>query len=93
MEAQTETTTERVDIANDDLIDVITSLIEYEKTNGSNGARPRLDIVGDGPNKMAVPAKTATESTATICGTQLVEDGDVADTVEIDGNDASVQVL
>lgn len=94
MEAQTESEIESIDVANDDLIDVLAQVVQYEKTRGASGANPRLAVVGDGPHKMAMPTRTnnVVEDTV-IYGNELVSDGAVADTVTIDGSDVAVNVL
>lgn len=91
---ETESKIESIDIANDDLIDVLASLVEYEQSNGASDVSTRLAVVGDGPHKMAMPTETNNVVEETVVyAHQLVEDGTVAETVTINGDEVDVDVL
>lgn len=86
MVTETESEIESIDVANDDLIDVLASLVD--------GDDERMAIVGDGPHKMAMPttSNNVVEETV-IYASELIESGEVADTVVVDGTEVTVQVL
>lgn len=93
MSSQTESTIDAVDIANDDLIDVLAQLSQFHETNGYEG-QTRLAVIGDGSHRMLTPAwNTNVVETDTIYSTELVEDGEVVDQVEINDQLVDVQVL
>lgn len=93
MTQQTESTIETVDIANDDLIDVLAQLSQFHETNGYEG-QTRLAVVGDGDHRMLTPAwNTNVVEDEIIYSTELVEDGEVVDTIEIGDSEVDVQVL
>lgn len=94
MESQTQSTIQRIDVANDDLIEVLANLVEYERTDGESGSDDTLLVVGDGMYRMAVP-DFATEASPDIGirASALVEDGEVVDSIEIDGDEVEVEVF
>lgn len=94
METETESTIERVDVANGDLIDVLAQLRQYDNTNGARGTNPRIAVVGDGANRMLMPTATSNVvEDEIVYGSQLVEDGEVTDTIEIDGHEVDLNVV
>jgi len=58
MVTETESKIESIDIANDDLIEVLAMVAEYHRTRGA-ATNPRLAVVGDGPRKMLMPTATS----------------------------------
>lgn len=94
MESETVSETECIDVANDDLIDVLASLVEYERTNGASGTDERLILAGDGVHKMAMPASTTNVvENGVIYASDLVEDGQIADEIEVERGTATINVL
>lgn len=93
MEAQTQSEIETVDISNDDLIDVLAQTAEYHRTRGAT-PDSRLAVVGDGGHRMLVPTATnnAVEEEI-VYGHELVADGELNDSIEIDEQEAELQVL
>lgn len=97
-----ETTIESVDIMNDDLIDVLTSTVTYERTNGARGRNRLMAVVGDGPHKMLVPCDedgTLPDEYSEMSvydlvhATSLVGKSELMDTISVCGQDADLQVL
>lgn len=94
MESKTDSEIESIGVMNDDLIDVLAKLVEYERTRGAHGSNERLALVGDGPNKHAMrTAESNVVEDTVLYASELVEDGEVVNTVEIDGDEVSVTVL
>jgi hypothetical protein len=86
MVTETESKIESIDVANDDLIAVLASLV--------GGDDERLAVVGDGPHKMAMRTATTNVVEDTVIYTSdLIKGGEVADEVDIDGQTVEVQVL
>lgn len=86
MVTETESEIESIDVANDDLIAVLASLV--------GGDDSRIAVVGDGPRKMAMPTATNNVVEDTVIYTSdLIDGGEVADEIEIDGQTVEVQVL
>jgi hypothetical protein len=86
MVTETESKIESIDVANDDLIAVLASLV--------GGDDERLAVVGDGPRKMVMRTATTNVVEDTVLyASELVEDGEVTDEVEINGQAVEVQVL
>lgn len=92
MATETETTIESIDIANDDLIDVLAQTAEYHRTRGAH-SDARLAITGDGERKMLMPTETDEIDGGYVFGHQLVSDGVVKDEIEINGQTAELNVL
>lgn len=93
MVSETESKIESIDIANDDLIEVLAGVAEYHRTRGA-ATNPRLAVVGDGPRKMLMPTATSNVVEDTIVrGSQLVTGGEINDEIEIDGQEVEVNVL
>jgi hypothetical protein len=83
-----------IDVANEDAIDILTSLVQYEKTNGASGSTI-VELVGEGPRKMAVPgtvSATQSDEMVVISARRLVEDGDFATEIEVDGKTVPITI-
>jgi len=86
MVTETESEIESIDVANDDLIAVLASLV--------GGDDERLAVVGDGSRKMAMrTATTNVVEDTVIYASDLIEGGEVKGEIEIDGQSVEVQVL
>lgn len=93
MATQTESEIERIDIANDDLIEVLAQTAEYHRTQGAR-SDARLAITGDGPHRMLMPTATSNVvEDGIVYGHELIEDGELKDEIEIGGESVEVQVL
>jgi len=97
---------ESLDIANDDLIEVLAELAEHHRTNGASTSRSigqslRLAVVGEGQHKMLLPENESDEAGSpaydsqqeTIYAGRLLDGDSVADTIEVNGQDATLNVL
>jgi len=102
-----EQTIESVEIVNAELVDVLATVVTYERTNGARQHNPLLAVVGDGPHKMLVEVEDDVVDgnielpdifdEASVCdtihGTSLVGKGELMDTISVCGQDAELQVL
>lgn len=96
-----------VGIDNGDLIDVLTTTLTYERTDGARQENPLLAVIGPGKRKMLVKAdedvvadeivlpEQYAQATIydTVHGTSLVGKGELMDTISVCGQDADLQVL
>lgn len=91
----TETTSEidRIEIMNDTLIQVLADLVEFERTNGASGTEPRIELVGDDEARLAQPTDRSASETDVIHAGRLVDDGQLVNGFEMDGDTVYVRVL
>jgi hypothetical protein len=92
-ETESESGIESIDVANDELIDVLTALVEYERTDGEFGSDTRMALLGEGPRRMAVPADQNNIVEGTVFrASELVSNGSLVDSIEIEGDTVDVYV-
>lgn len=96
-----------VEIDNCDLIDVLTTTLTYERTDGARQENPLLAVIGPGERKMLVKADEDVLANEiilpdqyagatiydTVHGTSLVGKGELMDTISVCGQDVTLQVL
>lgn len=84
-----------VEIMNDDLIDLLTSLREYDRTQGASGSNPEIAIEAPHGSQIgfADPYKGIDECRFSISAKSLVDGSELADTVTIDDSDVDLRVL
>lgn len=87
---ETQTTIEKAEIVNDDLIDVLATLTEFYQIEEPS-PDPKLYIIGDGPVKMLTPYR-GVEDADYIYGSQIVDAGELTDSVRIDGETVPLSV-
>lgn len=94
MIAETDTTDEmeQIDVATQDLLDVLAEVVMYERTNGATRL-PRMAVIGDDTRRMAVPESSDTTSNVLFDATRLVEDGDVVESLAINGQIVELNIV
>lgn len=93
METPIDTSIEQIDIASDDMITILGAVAEYHATNGTVGV-PTMTVTGVGPRRMAVPTKeTDRRTNVRFDATELVVEGDVVESILIDGNPATINIV